>query len=394
MACFVVATSDESSTAHLVRLAQASDRSVSVAPDLEALRSDPSFRDAVQPLVLLSDPTGEGRLAALAVAFARMEADHAFLIYVADAIPAEIYKQLVRGGGAEWVTSADLPSELPELMRGAARADAPAGHARIVSCVPSKGGVGTTTIALEMGVELAARRKRSGARVAVLDLDFAGGTLADSLDLEPRFDIGELTGRPDRLDEQLIDIFTSRFSPRLDIFASRLATDGPEDVDPALVFGFLDAIGTRYDVVVLDIPHHGPPWTRNVIRGSDAVVAVGGSTVPALRRLSATLAGLDRLAVPTERIVVAVNGCAVDLFGRVSRKAEIERALPGRNIIHVRRDSASVSGAQDVGRPLLETSPRLAVSRELRGLAGSVETLIVRAESKRSAGRPSRRGRA
>jgi tellurite resistance protein len=106
-----------------------------------------------------------------------------------------------------------------------------------------------------------------------------------------------------------------------------------------------------------------------VLQGSDAVVVSGAPTVPAVKQLVAKLAHLDAISAPTARVAVAVNGCAADLLGRVARRAEVDRALPGRRVFYVRRDSAAVDGALDIGRPLGEVSPNSRVARDIGKIA-------------------------
>ena len=64
----------------------------------------------------------------------------------------------------------------------------------------SKGGVGTTTVALNIGVQLAARSKK---RTALVDLARPFGQISLMLDLNPRFTVLDALERIDRLDEAL-----------------------------------------------------------------------------------------------------------------------------------------------------------------------------------------------
>lgn len=375
MPCFVIGPDDGDERVRLLaRLAGQLGHPAAIVPDLEGLGGRDDYAQARRPLVIVPDASGHGAHLGPAIRFAQAESSHAYLVYVADTIAPEAYKQLVRTGAAEWTTWEALPAELREVARTLSGRHGPERTAKVVSFWPSKGGVGNTTLALESGVDLASRRKRSGGKVAILDLNFGGGTLADALDLEPRFDIREITDRPDRLDEQLIDVFTSRHSPRLDIFASPIRPVRADEVDPAVVFAFIDAIGSRYELVLLDIPTGWLPWIDNVLQGSDVVVATGAGTVPAVKQLVAKLGHLDGLAIPAAKLAVAVNGCAGDLLGRISRKAEIDRALGGRRVFYVRRDSAAVDGAIDVGRPLTEVAPKSRVARDIAKLARWAET--------------------
>jgi pilus assembly protein CpaE len=309
-----------------------------------------------------------------AVQLARDEQGRAFVVCVADTIAPDLYKQLVRTRSGDWVKWQTCVQELRDLVAGLKSADMRQPTAKVLSFAASKGGVGNTTLALETAIYLATRRKRGSPRVAILDLNLQGGTLADALDIEPRFDIAEIAGRPERLDEQLIDVFTSRHSSGLDVFASPAHSTGMDDLDPQIVFAFIDSLSSRYDAILLDLPQHRLPWTDNLLQGADVIVVSGGSHVPALRRLTAKLAHLQTLAIPESRLAAVVNHCSVDLLGRFSHRAEIERALAGHRTFFVRRDCDAVGGASNVGGSLMQLMPNSRVCRDIKRLAEWVET--------------------
>lgn len=374
MICFIVGPdgADQRIQA-LTKLAGRLGHAPLAAATLDALRADPRYGDASRALVLVPDLAG-GAGAEAAIRFAAEEGGRAFVVWIADTLAPDLYKQLVRTRSGEWIGWTTGAQELAELTAHLTGTEAATRAARVVSLLPSKGGVGNTTLALESALHLATRRKRGTARVAVLDLNVQGGTLADALDIEPRFDLAALIERPERLDEQLIDVFTSRFSGRLDVFAPPPRPIRFEDVPPPIVFTVLDALSKRYETILIDLPPVWLPWIDTILQGSDAVVVTGAATVPALRRLSHRLGALDALAIPPARLAVAVNLCEADLLGRFTRGPEIERALGGRTLFRIRRDTAAACGALDAGRPLLEASPNARVSRDIKRLADWIAT--------------------
>ncbi|MCJ2039282.1 AAA family ATPase [Methylobacterium sp. J-059] len=374
MRCFIVGA-DTQAAARLGSVAADLGFTVSTLAAMDALRIDKQFLATPRALVLVADSS----LAFEAADFAVQAAGQAFVVLVADTVVPEAYKALVRSGSGEWIQWGSCEVELAEVALGFSAPAHSDGGARVVSFLPSKGGVGNTTLVIEAAVHLSnrlANPRRGGARVAVLDLNLQGGTLADCLDVEPRFDIAEIVGRPERLDEQLIEVFTSRYANRLDIFASPMRASGAEEVGPGLIFTFIDAISARYDAILLDLPETWLAWTDTLIQGSDAVVVTGTTTVPALRRLSLRLAHVADLGVPEGKRAVAVNQVCTDLFGRFKRRPEIERVLDGHRLFFVRRDGSALEDASDSGRPLLESAPDSRVGRDIRRLATWIEGLV------------------
>lgn len=376
MRCFIVGI-DPAEVDRLARLTADLGFSAAIRSDLDTLRAEAGLRGAGRSLVLVAGAGLISSAGRLAVDLS----EHVFVVVVADAIPAEQYKALLRTGSGEWVQWASCGVELAELAKRIAAPAHDGRHAHIISFLPSKGGVGNTALVAEIALHLSSRRpvgRRGSPRIAALDLNLQGGTLADSLDIEPRFDLAEIAGRPERLDEQLVDVFTSRFEQHFDVFAPPPREAPVGDIAADLVFTFLDAISPRYDTVLLDLPHAAFGWTDVLLQGSDAVAVTGIATVPGLRRLRARLEHVESLNVGAERRLAVVNGVGTDLMGRFMRRPEIERALGTHNSIFVRRDATSMDAAADSGRPLLATAPDSRLGRDFRRLAEWVEAISLR----------------
>lgn len=373
MRSFIVGR-DPGGVARLARLSASVGFSATVLPGLDALRPELSRPAMGRTLVLLADSDltrDAGRLAA-------DHGDTAFVVVVADSIPSDDYKILVRTGAGEWIQWASCEAELAELVKRFAAPIYAGRGARIVTFAPSKGGVGNTSLLAEVGVLLSGQRsgtRRLDPTVAILDFNFHGGTLADILDIEPRFDLAEIAGRPERLDEQLAEVFSSRYGGKLDVFAPPPKPMTPDDVAPNLIFTFIDTISPRYDLVLIDLPPMTLGWTETLIEGSDAVVVTGIATVPGLRRLCGRLAHLDGLHVPAHRRLAVVNQADTDLVGRFVRRAEVARLLGGRDYVLVRRDTSAMETAANAGQPLVETAPDGRLGRDIRRIAKWIEAV-------------------
>ena len=343
--------------------------SVETVPDLDTLKSSRGFIEATRPIVLVADPASDQAMVEAAILFAAKEVGHAYLVYVSDSIESETYKRLVRTQAGDWSKWDLLQNEIPEFIKRVSSAELIGSSAKIISFYPSKGGVGNTMLAIETAIAIASARTFKNAKIALLDLNFEGGTLADALDIEARFDIHEIANHPERLDNQLIDVFTSRYSDRLDVFATPLRMAGSGEIAPQLVFAVLDLLASRYDIIIIDIPNQHLMWSDNLLQGSDAVVASGTSTVPALKQLGAKLARLDVLKISPDKTAIVVNQCEKTILGQIVRRKEISHALPDRRLFFVRDDVAAVRAAANAGRSLIELSGGGNVSKDIRKIA-------------------------
>src|SRR6266436_3972104 len=171
--------------------------------------------------VVLNSPASLDRMIAIATEYR----DSLFFIFISDDIPASDYKRLVQTGGADWASTRDAPEEIVEILArldkgGADIAESPTTtEPAMVAFVPSAGGVGNSTLAMETGIQLKTAKRTRGRRVCLLDLDFQNSHVSDYLDIEPRMQIHEIAANPERLDAQLFDLFVSHHNSGLDVLA-------------------------------------------------------------------------------------------------------------------------------------------------------------------------------
>ncbi|WP_165820054.1 AAA family ATPase [Microvirga sp. KLBC 81] len=359
----------------LTRLLQQLGHSSSITAGWPEASEGPGYSRS-HKFITVPDTAGDASLAEKAVQYLTADQSGSFLVYIADTMAPDLYKRLVKSGRGEWISWQAVPQEFPDLVNKLSVSAGEGAVARVISFLPSAGGVGNTTLALETGFCLASEKKKDGLRVAVVDLNFQTSTLADLLDLEPSLDVSELIDRPERLDDRLIDVFTSRHSSRLDVFSSPTRFDHRELPYSGVVFSLLDGLSRRYDFVIIDLPHQWAPWVDSVLQGSDAVTIVGGSTVPAVKQLMKRVQHVDSLDIPLERTKVVVNQCDATLFGSVARKPDIDRVLVRSTPIYIRRDAATANQAANTGRPMLDLAPRRPVSKSIRQLATWMQTAM------------------
>src|SRR5262249_60961797 len=185
-------------------------------------------------------------------------------------------------GDAEWVAGDADSKEILEIVARPRRrknvehaSDASGARPAAVSFVPSAGGVGNTTLALEVAVRLKTDKATRERRICIVDLDFQASHVCDYLDLEPRLKIQEILDHPERLDAQLFEIFISRHSSGLHVFAaprSRLDLCG---LNVSALDAFFSLASMRYDLMLIDLPPIWFPWTPQVVSASDGRIWTG-----------------------------------------------------------------------------------------------------------------------
>ncbi len=265
--------------------------------------------------------------------------DRVFFVLISNEISGADYKRLIRSGGADWVAATGSLQEIPELLyRQASRnysAPQAASKSTVISFLPCMGGVGNTTIALEVALRIKIAKATRLWKICYIDLDFQTSHVCDYIDLEARFQIHDILDRPERLDEQLFELFVSHHASGLDIFAAPRSKLDPCQVDAAVLDPFLDMILKKYNYIVLDLPVPWFDWTLPTIESSDAIIMTGINTVPCLRQAKATLDLVVSAKTLSSQVAIVMNRVTHGLLGGIERRGHVESVFPNEKIFYI-----------------------------------------------------------
>jgi Flp pilus assembly CpaE family ATPase len=297
--------------------------------------------------------------------------DGLFFIIVNEELSASDYKALTRTGCAEWVSLNADPQEIIDIIvrhrlarAGSKEADP---RATAVALVPSAGGVGNTTLAVEIGVFLKTRKASKDRNICIIDLDFQSSHVCDFLDIEPRLKIQEISSNPERLDEHLFEIFISRHASGLHVFAAPRGRFDVCQLDVAALDAFISMAALRYDVMLIDLPLTKYDWTAQLIAASDRAIVTGLNTVPGLRQIAECLADI-RAGVQVPEVAIAINRCERRLIGGVARKRHVESLLTDEKVFYVGAEPSALQSI-NTGVPMMLAKSSAALQREISAIA-------------------------
>jgi pilus assembly protein CpaE len=281
-----------------------------------------------------------------------------FFVLISKEISASDYKRLVRSGGADWISADGSFQEILEIIsRQKPPIDETASQSKkptVVSFLPSAGGVGNTTIALEVALYNKLAKASRSWRTCYVDLDFQTSHVCDFLDLDPRLQIQEIFEQPERLDQQLFELFANHHSSGLDIFAAPRSHLDLCEVNVAALDKFLGMISMNYDYIVIDLPVPWFRWTTPVLENSDAIIVTGLNTIPGLRQLKTTVEAAVGGKGPSTQLSIVINRVAYNLFGGIKRRGHAESVLAGQKLFYVRDDPDAVNRL-NTGTPAAQT---------------------------------------
>ena len=371
-----MATYFVSTDSNAERTASVEARIRGVIPDLVTTRSVEDAasrrrRKADLVCVVLA-PADDGVYLDRLIDIAGKHRDGIFFILLSSEISASDYKRLVRTGNVDWVDVNGAPQEILEIMgrrMSALRSDPqPSRRPVAVVFLPSAGGVGNSTLAIETAIQLTQRKKDQNRPVCLVDLDFQTSHICDYLDLQPRLKIGEIVGNPERLDGQLFEIFVSRHASGIHVLAApRCKVDVPAVDMPALDVLF-EMIAARYDRILIDVPVAWHGWSPHVLAAANGIVVTGANTIPGLRQVSEALTVIREAASASPEVAVALNRCERTMFGRVARRSHVDRVLGNEKVFFVRDDATAIQ-CINTGVPMTLAAPSRKVVKDISAIA-------------------------
>jgi pilus assembly protein CpaE len=339
--------------------------------------SAPARGSSGHTYVLVVAPSRDRPAFAKLIDIASRYRDQLFIILISDEISIVDYKAVMGSGGADWVSTNANPQEILDIIsRRQARTMVEArpggllGRKSVaISFVPSAGGVGNSTLAIETGVHLKTNKASRDRNICLVDLDFQSSNVCDYLDIEPRLQIQEISADPERLDAQLFDIFISHHTSGLDVFAAPRTKFEYCDLDVSALDTLFIIASTHYDLMLIDLPVTWFAWTSKIIAASDAVLVTGVNTVPGLRQTVETLAAVRETPHAPDQIAVAINRCQRRLVGGIVRRHHVETTLGREQVFYVGEEPMAMESI-NVGTPMALNKNYRAIGKDVAALAG------------------------
>lgn len=235
------------------------------------------------------------------------------------------------------------------------------------------GGVGASTLAINLAHEMALMGEGDKSRVCLLDFDFQFGNVATYLDL-PRRDV-------------VMDFLTDAALSDSDALMGAMQTtkDGlhvltsPSDMMPldivsaADVGHILDLARSNFDYVIIDMPTAIVAWTEAVLTRAHIYFGVVELDLRSAQNVLRMLRALKAEGLPHEKLRYALNRAPG--FTDLAAKSRVKRMAESLDIsieLQLPEGGSQVAQSNDQGLPLASTAPKNALRREIQKLAKSL----------------------
>lgn len=340
--------------------------------------------DAAECVILAVQRADEGDLDPYVGIVTAAKARGLPVLLVVEELTATALHKLVHAGADEFT-----PYPMPEgvlaetlgKMRVASHQPAHAGDisARRGMILPVQGiagGVGATTLAVNLAWEMAQTPRKVTRKVCIIDLNLQFGSVATYLDLVRREATMQLLTEAQGQDRTAIGDAMVTYGKKLSVLTAPPDTVPFEIVENEDIRRILDVAATTHDFVIVDMPSVLVGWTSVVLEMAETYFAVMELDMRCAQNMLRFLRALKAEDLPLEKVQYVMNRAPGGLTGggkgRVKRMAE---SLGIEYNVMLPDGGKAVMNATDQGVPLAEGASSNALRKEVRKIAGSLAGL-------------------
>ncbi len=294
------------------------------------------------------------------------------VLVVSSSQEGSLILQAMRNGAKEFLS---CPLRLEDFLgaierirqqRGG-RNDVQVRSSRVITVAGASGGVGCTSLAINLACILARNERNS---VAIIDLDFALGDADVWLDIIPVYTIQDVAENISRLDYALLKRSLTKHACGAFLLPRPVQLDDHTYMAPDQLKRVIALLKATFTHLVIDISKSYGPLDLTALELSDVALLVTQLDLPCLRNVVRLMQYFEQREGLSEKTKVVVNRQGLE-DAQISMSKALETI--GREISWtIPNDYATMVEARNNGIPLMDQAPRAKITRAMEAIAAAV----------------------
>lgn len=256
-----------------------------------------------------------------------------------------------------------------QVSVGARAGDAPAKASQVVTVSGVGGGVGCTSLAINLACVLAQDQQNN---VAIIDLDLALGDADVWLDIIPDYTIQDVAENIGRLDYALLKRSLTKHECGAFLLPRPVHMDQSPSFSPDELRRVIALLRATFTHLVIDISKSYTPLDIAAMEASDSILLCTQLDLPCLRNVVRLLQFYDQQDSMADKVKVVVNR-----LGLQDTQISLNKALEtiGRDVFwQIPNDYGTMVESRNNGVPLLTYAPKAKLTREIERLANALDS--------------------
>lgn len=290
------------------------------------------------------------------------------IILIGEMNDITLYRSLVQAGARDYLVKPIMPDALMDALEGASKPVSEVSEqkkkVKVIACVGARGGVGASTVAVNVAWLMAHELEKT---VALVDLDLQFGTVALALDLEPSTGLREAFENPDRIDGLFIASAMVHESERLFVLSAEEPLEDMVTINPGAFELLISSLPDDFDYVVVDMPQKLAVAQKRLFASADSVVLVSDLSLAGMRD-TVRFGQLIRESAPNANLTVIANKVGSAKKGELPKK-EFQRntEMPVKHFVP--HEPSVAAAAANAGKPFPVIAKSSPIVKDLRNLA-------------------------
>ncbi len=290
------------------------------------------------------------------------------IVVVSSSTDGQTILRVMRAGAREFINT---PVEVQELVAALERIGEGSGSAstrpksgRIIAVAGASGGVGTTSIAVNLACSIA---QIPGESVALIDLDLSLGDADVFLDSIPEYTLLDVAENVARLDLSLLRKSLTKHESGVYLLPRPVQLQDMAAISVTDFGRVLKLLQASFTHLIVDLSKSYNALDIMTLQAADEILLLTQLDLPCLRNVVRLLTSLDQIDNMSRKIRIVVNRSGLDNKQISLKKAEEHI---GREIFwQIPNNFSAVSEGRNNGVPLIESSPNSSITQNIITLA-------------------------
>jgi len=278
----------------------------------------------------------------------------------------------MRAGAKEFLTEPLKEEDLSAALQRVSRlksndVDTGEKDCRVIVVTGATGGVGSSSVAVNVACSLAADRENT---VALIDLDVALGDADVFLDTIPEYTLADVAQNVSRLDLTLLKKSLTKHSSGLHLLPRPVQLEDAQLITPDSLQRIVGLLKTSFSYVVIDTSKSYSNLDMEAIHLADDVLMVTQLDLPCLRNVVRLMVTFDEDPSLREKVKIVVNR-----IGQGNSQISFKKAQEtiGRDIFwQIPNDYRVMVEVRNNGVPLVQHAPKAGITNSINQLAAAI----------------------
>lgn len=364
---FTVILSDEFSTSEVIKLFAGEFDNLEVCQENDYSEAYKKIANYQGKSILLADLSTYKQQKLELILKVTKECKSCKVLALSDNPSVDLIIEIMRAGAKEFVPIPIIKSEFFESVNkllSEFNETKKTNNCKIISVFSNKGGIGKTSLATNLALELSKITKEN---IALIDLNFQMGDITTFLDLKPSFNISYMLENLDKINETFLLSTLERYKKTsLYVLADPPYFKQADNIQPRQITKLFNTLKETFSYIIVDAEASFEGKNIAALDNSDLVLLVSVANLPALRNTQRCLELFDKLGYDKEKVKIVINRY---MENDEIKEADVEKVLSKKIYWKIPNNYFAIMTAINKGIPVSEINDSTNIARSYKDLA-------------------------